>query len=185
MFGMIMHHTIMNNFLYGTIRCELYQSCQGGFYPLFLRFSFKRKSSNLTIISFEKMSQTIRKSLQNWEKWHFSDFSRMHQSRDTKQSITTEFLLSMYSSLLLYISKALIQVPRNIEDHVIAHFALYFVFFFKCAIHLVQREPSKLAISILWPNYWEEHKNPPPPPPPPPLPSQDHLRWSIVAGLIV
>ena len=66
----------------------------------------------------------------------------MHQSRDTKQSITTEFLLSMHSSLLLYISKALIQVPRNIQDHVIAHFALYFVFFFSVQSILYRESPQ-------------------------------------------
>ena len=47
-----------------------------------------------------------------------------------------------------HLLKALVQLPRNIADHAIAHFNPYFVLF-HCTIRFVQRELLKLAIFIL------------------------------------
>ena len=60
-------------------------------------------------------------------------FSKMHQSRDAKQLVTMRLFLRMRSMLLLCehnLSKALIQLPRNIEDSAIAHLTSYLEFLF-------------------------------------------------------
>ena len=51
-----------------------------------------------------------------------------------------------------YLLKALIQFSRNRES---CYNSFYFIFYvlFHFAMYLVQAEPSKLAIFILWPNY--------------------------------
>ena len=58
----------------------------------------------------------------------------MHHSRVTKQSIVTGLSPVHAQSVVvmskLYLSKGLIQLPRNIEDHEKAHFTSYFAFLF-------------------------------------------------------
>ena len=58
----------------------------------------------------------------------------MHQSKDAKQSIKMEFFSVHAQSVALeckdYLSKALIQRPRNTEDSALAYLAPFFEFFF-------------------------------------------------------
>ena len=84
----------------------------------------------------------------------------MHQSRDRKainiDGNAPRYAHSVVLVSKLCLSKVVIQLPRNIEEHEIAHVTPYFVFF-HFAINLVKREPSKLAIFILWPTVVEKH----------------------------
>ena len=81
-------------------------------------------------------------------------FFRLLKDASVKRykAINSEEIDSTHAQFFVFVSKynilkALIQLPRNTEDHAIAYFTPNFVIYF------VQRRLSKLAIVILWPNY--------------------------------
>ena len=85
----------------GAIKYQLNQSCQGGggFYALFLRFSYERKICELeNYFNKERVTQ-LEDLMQQRRVALTSGFSRMHQSRDT-QLIKTELLFCVRSLFL-------------------------------------------------------------------------------------
>ena len=117
MFGM-MRYAITINFWYRAIKCQLYQSCQGRYYALLLKFSCKRKILNLTIISDKKESH------------HWKDASVKRYKAINSDGIVPAHVQFVVLVPERYILKALIQLTRNIENHAIARFTPYFAFFF-------------------------------------------------------
>ena len=63
----------------------------------------------------------------------------MYQPKDTKQTITMGFLLRMHSPVLLYLSKALIQLPGNRRSRNSLFHSIFRVPF-HCVIRVAQRE---------------------------------------------
>ena len=75
---------------------------KGGFYAIILsKFHLRESILNLTIISFKKGVTPLKRAPET-ERMTLSPASKMRQSNDRKQSMTTGLLLRM-RSLLLFI----------------------------------------------------------------------------------
>ena len=88
------------------------------------------------------------------------------------KAINSDGIAPVHAQSVALVSKhnllnAFIQLPRNMEDHAIAHFTPYFAFFFILQSIVYRDSPQNKRFFILWPNC--RRKAYPPPPPPPPL----------------